>query len=450
MKKENYVIALDIGTSSLRAILFNSKNQKISYSQYPITQIYPDENLVEQNADEIFQNTIKAIKDVLNKENLSAQDISIIGITNQRETTIIWDKYTQKPIYNAIVWQDRRTEKLCNTLVNKGFSKIINEKTGLKIEPYFSATKINWLLQKLKPKTKNILFGTVDSWLLWKLTNGKSHFTDYSNASRTLLFNIKTLEWDSELLKIFAIPKEILPEVKNSSHHFGNIDKKFFGSEIPITAILGDQQASLYGHNCLKAGNTKITYGTGCFLLANIGSKIIHSKNGFLTTIGWGIDNKITYALEGCIYDCASMINWLVKNLAIAENPKELDKLVSSVKNSSGIKFENCFSGEASPSWDMHKRASISGISLANTRADVAFAAYEALCLQVKNMINLVEKDTKIKINEIKIDGGVSASKILMQMQKSYLQHKIKISKEKELTALGIAKLARLNQPFPS
>ncbi len=450
MKKEKYIIALDIGTSSLRAILFNSKNQKICYSQYPITQIYPDENLVEQNPEEILNNSIKAIKDILNKENLSAQDISAIGITNQRETTIIWNKFTGKPIFNAIVWQDRRTEKLCKTLTSKGYSKIINEKTGLKIEPYFSATKINWLLQNLKPKTKNILFGTIDTWLLWNLTNGKSHFTDYSNASRTLIFNIKTLNWDNELLKIFSIPREILPEVKNSSCNFGNIDKKFFGSEIPITAILGDQQASLYGNNCLQAGDAKITYGTGCFLLANIGSKIIHSKNGFLTTIGWGINNKITYALEGCIYDCASMINWLVKNLGLAESPKELDKLVASVKNSSGINFENCFSGEASPSWNMQKRALISGISLANTKADIAFAAYETLCLQVKNMINLIERDTKIKINEIKIDGGVSSSKILMQMQKSHLKHKIKISKEKELTAFGIAKLARLNQPLPS
>ncbi len=443
MTKQKYILSFDLGTSSLRAVLFDSKADIISSEQAEFTQHYPKQNCVEHDPEEIFEKLIKATKKLLKKNKLSASDIAGIGITNQRETTVIWDSRTGKPIYNAIVWQDTRTAKYCESLIKKGYSKTIRDKTGLIINSYFSASKINWILNNIvnKKDIPHLKFGTIDSWILWQLTKGKTHATDYSNASRTLLFNINTLTWDKQLLDIFNVTEKILPQVKPSDHNFGNTDRSIFGAEIPILAILGDQQSSLFGQLCFEKNDIKITYGTGCFILKNIGQKPILSKNNLLTTIAWGIDNKIFYAEEASIFNCASIINWLKNNLEIIKSGKEADELSNSVESSNDVIFIPAFSGLSAIYRTSDKSAEISGITLLTTKSHIVRAALESIAFQVKDVLQIIEKDLQ-KIKNLSVDGGISNSDFLMQLQSDLLNIPIKVQAECEKTACGVAFLA--------
>lgn len=441
---EKYIIALDLGTSSVRALLVNSKKKIVGFEQKSFKQYYPQNGWVEQDAEEIYKKIVSATNLLIQKHKVNLNKIAGIGITNQRETTILWGKKTGKPIYKAIVWQDKRTSSYCENLKKDNYSKLIRDKTGLVIDPYFSATKIKWIFDNVKPNPKDILFGTVDSWILWKLSGGKTHATDYSNASRTMCFNINKLEWDDELLKLFAIPRNILPEIKPSSSLFGYTHKDIFGKEIPILSMIGDQQSALFGQKRYEKGDAKITYGTGCFMLMNIGEKPKFSSKGLLTTIAWGLDNKVFYALEGSVFDCASVINWLINDLNLAKSPAELDKLASTAKEDNGVTFISAFSGLGVPYWNSKIKASINGLTLSSNKAHIARAALESIAYQVKDVMEVMQEESALKVNNIKVDGGVSNSKFLMQFQSDILQAKILKSKEAEMTALGAAYMAGL------
>ena len=443
MKK--YILSLDQGTTSSRAVLFDDNGLICGISQKETKQIYPKHGWVEQDPIEIYQSQLQTLQNVVKENDIKLSSIAAIGITNQRETTVVWNKKTGKPIYNAIIWQDKRTSNYCKSLKNQGLEETIKEKTGLVIDSYFSATKIKWILDhvpKARRQAKNgeLLFGTIDTWLLWNLTKGKVHATDYSNASRTMLFNINTLEWNEDLLKIFDIPRAILPKVKDSSYFFGNFH--FHGRKIPITGIAGDQQAALFGQACFKKGDTKSTYGTGCFLLMHTGEKPQFSKNGLLTTIAWGINNKIYYALEGSVFNAGSAIQWLRDGLEIIKSAKETEAIANKIKEDYSVFVVPAFSGLGAPYWDMDARGAIFGLTQDTGKNQIIKATLEAIAYQCKDLILAMQEDSKSQLSSLKVDGGASANNYLMQFQADILNTKIERAKVLESTAQGAAFLA--------
>ncbi|MDH3323962.1 MAG: glycerol kinase GlpK [Flavobacteriaceae bacterium] len=443
MKK--YILSLDQGTTSSRTVLFDEKGMICGISQKETRQIYPKHGWVEQNPIEIYQTQLQTLKNVVKENKINAADIVAMGISNQRETTVVWNKTTGKPIYNAIVWQDLRTSTYCKELKEKGFEKYIHENTGLRIDSYFSATKIKWILENV-PKAKAqaqkgmLLFGTIDTWLLWNLTNGKVHATDYSNASRTLLFNIKTLEWDQKLLDIFEIPRSMLPKVKASSDDFGAFD--FQNYKLPITGIAGDQQAALFGQACFEKGDVKSTYGTGCFLLMNTGEKPHYSKHGLLSTIAWGLNGKIYYALEGSVFMAGAAVQWLRDALKIVKTAKETELIAKKIKDDYSVFVVPALSGLGAPYWDTDARGAIFGLSQNTGKDHLIKATLEAIAYQCKDLIIAMQHDAKVTLNSLKVDGGASANNYLMQFQADILNTIIERAKTIESTALGAAYLA--------
>lgn len=442
---KKHIIALDQGTTSSRTVLFNEKGKIDGISQQETKQIYPKHGWVEQDPIEIYQTQLQTFKDVIKKKKIDSSNIAAIGITNQRETTVIWNKKTGKPIYNAIVWQDVRTTDICKDLKKQGLDNYVKKNTGLVIDSYFSATKIKWILDNVTNARKQaengeLLFGTIDTWLLWNLTNGKVHATDYSNASRTMLYNIKTLQWDNKLLKILGIPKSMLPQVKASSYHYGNFT--FDEINIPITGIAGDQQAALFGQACFEIGDTKNTYGTGCFLLMNTGEKIQYSKNGLLTTIAWGINNKVYYALEGSVFIAGAAVQWLRDGLKIIDNAQETEFYANQIKEESSVYVVPAFSGLGAPYWDMDARGAIFGLTRDTGKNHLIKATLESIAYQSKDLINAMQDDSKVKLNSLKVDGGASANNYLMQFQADILDTNVERAEIIESTALGAAYLA--------
>ena len=454
MKSTNkYILAIDAGTTSSRAILFDKNAEPIQIAQYEFNQIFPKEGWVEHDALEIWNTQLKAVKDVINNSKIEPNQIVSIGITNQRETTVIWNKKTGIPVFNAIVWQDRRTANFCDQLKKNNKTELIQNKTGLVIDAYFSGTKIKWILDN-DPSIRNqanngeLLFGTIDTWLIWNLTNGKTHITDPSNASRTLLYNIKEDDWDNELLSLFDIPKHILPRVVDSSSTSAYVDDKFFGVRIPISGIAGDQQAALFGQLCTDQGDIKNTYGTGCFCMMNTGKTFVKSKNKMLSTIAWRIDGECTYALEGSVFVAGALIQWLRDKLGIIKNAAEVENLAKSVDNNGGITFIPALSGLAAPYWDPYAQGTIFGITRGTENGHIARAALESIALRTRDIIIEMEKDAGIKFSNLKVDGGASNNNLLMQIQSNLLETNVIRPKTTETTALGVAFLAGLATGF--
>ncbi len=448
-----YILALDQGTTSSRAILFTPNGENISSAAYEFEQFFPKSGWVEQSAGQIFGSQLRAVHQAMEKVGATADDILTIGITNQRETTIVWEKDTGNPIYNAIVWQCRRTAEFCDALAQSGHSEFIRQKTGLLIDSYFSASKLKWILDHVsgardRAARGELCFGTVDSWLLYNLTGGKVHATDYSNASRTMLFNIHTLSWDEDLLKLFDIPLAIMPKVFPSAHRFGFTEKKLFGREIPISGIAGDQQAALFGQGCTEAGSVKNTYGTGGFLLMNTGDTPVVSKNGLLTSIAWGIGDKVSYALEGSVFICGAAIGWLRDSMGILASSAESETLAMSVKDSDGVCFVPAFVGLGAPYWDPYARGAIFGISRGTTKAHIVRAVLEAMAFQTADVLAVMQKDSGHSPESLRVDGGASANDLLLQMQADVLNLPILRPSCIETTALGAASLAGLAEGF--
>ncbi|MEG0249831.1 MAG: glycerol kinase GlpK [Peptostreptococcus sp.] len=447
---EKYIMALDAGTTSCRAILFNKKGNIIRISQKEFTQYYPQSAWVEHDAMEIWGTMMGVVREVIETSLISPEDISCIGITNQRETTVVWNKETGKPIYNAIVWQCRRTADYCESLEEEGYSETIKSKTGLKIDAYFSATKIKWILDNVKGARQladegNLLFGTIDTWLIWNLTRGKSHVTDYTNASRTMIFNINDLDWDEELVNMFDIPKSMLPNVMPSSSIFGHTDEKMLaGARIPISGCAGDQQASMFGQACFDIGDVKNTYGTGCFVMMNTGDKPIYSNYGLLTTVAWGIDNQVEYALEGSIFIGGSLIQWLRDELKMIDTSEDSEYYSNKVKDNNGVYIVPAFTGLGAPYWDMYARGTIVGLTRGAKKEHIIRAALEAIAYQSKDVMMSMKDDSNIDINKLKVDGGASNNGFLMQFQSDLLGIDVYKSKLSESTALGAAFLAGL------
>lgn len=444
-----YVMALDQGTTSSRCILFNEKGLIVSVAQKEFTQIYPKAGWVEHNPMEIWDSQISVAKEAMEKINALAEDIAAIGITNQRETTVVWDKRTGVPVYNAIVWQCRRTASTCDELRAKGFDVDIKNKTGLVLDAYFSGTKLKWILDNVegareKAEEGNLLFGTVDTWLIWNLTKGKVHVSDYSNASRTMLFNIHELKWDEEILKEFNIPFSVLPDVKPSSFVYGYTDEALFGGAIPIAGAAGDQQAALFGQTCFESGNAKNTYGTGCFLLMNTGDKAFDSKNGLLTTIAWGIDGKVEYALEGSVFIAGAAVQWLRDELKLIDNAADTEKFAESVEDTNGVFFVPAFVGLGAPYWDSYARGSIFGLTRGAKKEHLIRATLESLAYQTNDVIKAMQADSGIKLTALKVDGGACANNFLMQFQSDVLGVQVDRPEVIETTALGAAYLAGL------
>ena len=451
MKK--YVLAIDAGTTSSRAIIFDKKGTQVSVSQFEFTQIFPKESWVEHNPIEIWETQLKAINDVVKKSNINVDEIDSIGITNQRETTVIWNKNTGKPVYNAIVWQDRRTSSICEDLEKNGCEKIFYDKTGLVLDAYFSGTKIKWILDsdnKIRESAENgdLLFGTIDTWLIWNLTNKKYHVTDYTNASRTLLFNIHSLQWDNELLSILDVPKIILPKVLDSSQKVGLINRSILNAEIPICAIAGDQQAALFGQMCIKPGDVKNTYGTGCFCMMNTGNKPVKSNNKMLTTIAWKIKDETVYALEGSVFIAGALVQWLRDQLKIIKESSEIEVLAETVEDSGGVTFISALSGLGAPYWNPNATGAIMGITRGTKKGHIARAALEAIALRSREIIVEMEKDSGTKFNKLKVDGGASNNDLLMQIQSNFLKTNVVRPKLTETTALGVAFLSGLASGF--
>lgn len=444
-----YIMALDAGTTSNRCILFDEKGSIVSVAQKEFTQIFPKPGLVEHDANEIWSTQLGVAVEAMSKVGASAKDIAAIGITNQRETTIVWDKATGEPVYNAIVWQCRRTSEYCDFLVEEGYTDKIREKTGLVIDAYFSATKLKWILDNVpgareKAKAGELLFGTVDTWLIWKLTKGKVFVTDYSNASRTMMYNICKLEWDKEILDLLDIPEVMLPEVRPSSEIYGYTDSAFFGGEIPIASAAGDQQAALFGQTCFNAGDAKNTYGTGCFLLMNTGEKPVFSKNGLVTTIAWGIDGKINYALEGSIFIAGASIQWLRDEMHLIENAAESEVFATKVNDTNGCYVVPAFTGLGAPYWNQYARGTIVGITRGVNRYHIVRATLESIAYQVNDVISAMKSDSGNEIVSLKVDGGASANDFLMQTQADIINTKVLRPDCVESTATGAAYLAGL------
>lgn len=449
MKK--YIVALDQGTTSSRAIIFDKEQNIYGIAQKEFTQIYPKEGWVEHNPMEIWSSQYGVLQEVMAKTNIKPSDIAAIGITNQRETTIVWDRITGEPIYNAIVWQCRRTAKICEELKEEGLDKYIKENTGLVVDAYFSATKIKWILDNVegareRAEAGRLLFGTVDTWLLWKLTNGEVHVTDYTNASRTMLYNIKELRWDKKIANRLGIPICMLPEVKNSSEVYGyaNLGGSKEEVKVPIAGIAGDQQAALFGQACFNKGDAKNTYGTGCFLLMNTGEEMVESKNGLITTIAIGIDNKIQYALEGSVFMGGAIIQWLRDELCLISDAKDSEYFAKKVKDNGGVYVVPAFVGLGAPYWDMYARGAIFGLTRGANKNNIIRAALESIAYQSKDLIEAMQEDTGLKINTLKVDGGASKNNLLMQFQSDIIDAKVCKPIITETTALGAAYLAGL------
>lgn len=449
----DFILALDQGTTSSRAIIFNKKGEIEHIAQKEFTQIFPKSGWVEHDAEEIWSSQLAVLTESIAQLKPEQDNIKAIGITNQRETTIVWNKKTGKPIYNAIVWQDRRTADYCKSIAAKGLDKLIQDKTGLLIDAYFSASKINWILSHVEgakelAKNGELAFGTVDSWLIYKLTNGQKHITDVSNASRTLLYNIHDLDWDQELLDIFDIPKNMLPTVMSSSEVYGETSIPLDGHTIPIAGIAGDQQAALFGQLCTNKGMVKNTYGTGCFMLMNIGNKPVISSNKLVTTIGWKIGNDVQYALEGSIFIAGAVVQWLRDELGIIKNSEDIEKLALKVDDTDGIYFVPAFSGLGAPHWNPEARGTLLGLSRGSTDAHIARAALESIAYQTYDILKAMENDSNSTIKELRVDGGATNNKFLMQFQADILQTNVLKPAVTETTALGAAYLAGLAVGF--
>lgn len=448
-----YILALDQGTTSSRAILFDKKGNIKATEQQEFTQIFPKPGWVEHDPIEIWESQLKVAQDILKKNRVSAKSIGAIGITNQRETTIVWNKNTGHPIHNAIVWQDRRTASICDELKEKGLTNHVRRNTGLVIDAYFSGTKVNWILDNVegareKAKNGDLLFGTVDTWLVWKLTGGAVHVTDYSNASRTLLYNIKSLKWDNKMLKELDIPKNMLPDVRPSSEIYGSSIKSLFGREIPIAGIAGDQQAALFGQACHEVGTAKNTYGTGCFMLMNTGTKPVASKSGLLTTIAWGLDGEVTYALEGSVFIAGAAVQWLRDGLKIIDSSPDSEYYAMKVANTEGVYVVPAFAGLGAPYWDMYARGAIFGLTRGTNKSHLIRATLESLAYQTRDVLDAMTKDSKVKLTSLRVDGGASANNLLMQFQSDILGSEVERPKVIETTALGAAYLAGIAVGF--
>ena len=444
-----YILSFDQGTTSSRAIVFDKKGTIISVAQKEFTQIFPKPGWVEHDANEIWSTQIGVAAEAITKGGLTVKNIAAIGITNQRETTIVWDRHTGVPIYNAIVWQDRRTAAFCDELKANGKNKGIQQKTGLVVDAYFSATKIKWILDNVldareKAEKGDLCFGTVDSWLLWKLTNGTVHATDVSNASRTMLFNIHSLVWDEEMLKIFSIPSSMLPEVRSSSEVYGYTQNILTAHNIPIAGIAGDQQAALFGQMCTQPGMVKNTYGTGCFMLMNTGEKAVPSTNNLLTTVAWKVNGITNYALEGSVFIAGAVVQWLRDGLKIIRNSAEVEMLAKEVANSDGVYIVPAFAGLGAPYWNQHARGTIVGITRGSTGAHFARAALDSIAYQTMDVLKAMEADSGIPIKELRVDGGATANNLLMQFQSDLLNTNVVRPTIVETTALGAAYLAGL------
>ena len=449
MSQEKYILALDEGTSSARAIVFDHSGEIRSVAQKEFTQIFPQSGWIEHNPDEIWSSQASVIAEAITQIDINGKNIAGIGITNQRETTIVWDTETDEPIYNAIVWQDRRTSDYCDQLRSEGMTELIRKKTGLIIDAYFSATKIKWILDHVSGARKRaeqgkLRFGTVDSWLIWRLTRGEVHVTDVTNASRTMLFNIHTLDWDEELLDLFDIPRSMMPTVKSCSEVYGHTKTTLFAHEVPICGIAGDQQAALFGQMCVDRGDIKNTYGTGCFLVMNTGNQPIISQNNLLTTVAWQIGQETTYALEGSIFVAGSVVQWLRDGLGIIRSSSEIEQLASTVPDTGGVYFVPALTGMGAPYWDQHARGIICGISRGTTSAHIARAALEGIAFQTYDIMNAMMRDTGTQIRQLKVDGGASRNNLMMQFQADILNAEIIRPKITETTALGAAYLAGL------
>ncbi|MBR0090423.1 MAG: glycerol kinase GlpK [Lachnospiraceae bacterium] len=448
-----YVMALDAGTTSNRCILFNEKGEMCSVAQKEFKQIYPKPGWVEHDPDEIWATQLEVAQEAMKKIDAKAEDIAAIGITNQRETTIVWDKNTGKPVYNAIVWQCRRTSEYCDSLKEKGLTDKIREKTGLVIDAYFSGSKIHWILENVegaraKAEAGDLLFGTVDTWLIWKLSKGRIHVTDYSNASRTMAFNIVDLKWDDEILKELNIPKSMLPEVKPSSCNYGDCDAEFFGGPIPIAGAGGDQQCALFGQTCFTQGEAKNTYGTGCFMLMNIGDKPIYSKNGLVTTIAWGVDGKVEYALEGSIFIAGAAIQWLRDELKLIDASPDSEAAAKAVDDTAGCYVVPAFAGLGAPYWDQYARGTIVGLTRGVSRNHLIRATLESLAYQTADVLRAMEADSGIHLSALKVDGGACKNDFLMQFQSDIIAAPVKRPQCVETTAMGAAYFAGLAVGF--
>ena len=446
---EQYVMALDAGTTSNRCILFNKKGEICSMAQKKFTQYFPKPGWVEHNANEIWSSQLGVAVEAMSKIGASAEDIAAIGITNQRETTIVWDKNTGEPVCNAIVWQCRRTSEFCDVLKDRGLTEWFREKTGLVLDAYFSATKLKWILDNVegvreRAENGELLFGTVDTWLIWKLTKGRVHVTDYSNASRTMLYNIQKLEWDEEILAELNIPECMLPEVKPSSCVYGEADPSFLGGPIPIGGAAGDQQAALFGQTCFRPGEAKNTYGTGCFLLMNTGETPVFSKNGLVTTIAWGLDGKVKYALEGSIFVAGAAIQWLRDEMRLIDSAADSDYMARKVPDTNGCYVVPAFTGLGAPYWDQYARGTIVGITRGVNKYHIIRATLESLAYQTNDVLQAMKADSGIELSGLKVDGGASRNDFLMQTQADIINAPVERPRCAETTAMGAAYLAGL------
>lgn len=452
MKK--YLIAIDQGTSSTRAIIFDKSGKTISVAQKDLENLFPKPGWVEINANDIWISTLNVLKRVISQSKINVLEVAAIGITNQRETTVLWDKNTGMPLYNAIVWQSRQSVEICDKLIEQGYEDLIKQKTGLPIDAYFSASKIKWIIDNVagvKEKMENdeVCFGTVDSWLLWNLSQNKIHATDYTNASRTMLFNIHTLEWDQELLDIFGISKNILPKVYPSSYQYAYTNPShLFGNEILISGVAGDQQAALFGQKCFEKGSLKNTYGTGCFLLLNTGNTPINSKNGLITTISCSENEEIKYALEGSVFVGGSAVQWLRDSLEIIESSNQSEMIAEKVPDNGGVYIVPAFVGLGTPYWDMDVKASILGLTRGSSKHHIVRATLESIAFQTKDIVELMINETNLKLTKLKVDGGASSNNLLMQFQADILDVEIEVSANVETTAIGAAYLAGLSSGF--
>ena len=450
---KNCVLTLDAGTTSSRAILFDKKGRQIAVAQKEFTQIFPDKGWVEHNPLEIWETQINAVKNVLKKANINLEEVDAIGITNQRETTIIWDRATGVPVFNAIVWQDRRTAKTCEEITAQGKSDLFTQKTGLVVDAYFSDTKIKWILDQdptLRDRARKgeLAFGTVDSWLIWNLTGGAHHVTDATNASRTMIYNIHENQWDQELLDVLDIPKELLPKVVNSSEIVGTTEPSILGTSITIAGIAGDQQAALFGQLCLQPGDVKNTYGTGCFCIMNTGNKPVVSKNKMLTTIAWQINGEVTYAVEGSVFTAGALVQWLRDQLHMISSSSDIEAIAESVPDNGGVTFVPALSGLGAPYWDPHATGAIIGITRGTNKGHIARAALEAIALRSRDIIIEMQKDAGVDFKSLKVDGGASNNDLLMQIQADLIDAEVIRPKVTETTALGAAFLAGLATGF--
>ncbi|AYV70413.1 MULTISPECIES: glycerol kinase GlpK [Niallia] len=451
---EKFILSLDQGTTSSRAIIFNKKGDIVHVAQKEFTQIFPKPGWVEHNANEIWGSILAVIATVLSESDIKPEQIEGIGITNQRETAVVWDKNTGAPVYNAIVWQSRQTNEICEELKAQGYNQLFRDKTGLLIDAYFAGTKVKWILDHVdgarqKAENGDLLFGTIDTWLIWKLSGGKAHVTDYTNASRTLMFNIYDLKWDDELLEILTVPKSMLPEVKGSSEIYAHtVEGHFFGNRIPIAGVAGDQQAALFGQACFEAGMAKNTYGTGCFMLMNTGEKAVKSDHGLLTTIAWGIDGKVNYALEGSIFVAGSAIQWLRDGLRMIKDAKDSEDYASRVDSTDGVYIVPAFVGLGTPYWDSDVRGAMFGVTRGTTKEHFIRATLESLAYQTKDVLGAMETDSNIQVKTLRADGGAVRNNFLMQFQGDILNVPVERPVINETTALGAAYLAGLAVGF--